>query len=198
MAELTLHILRQSLSDMALWNGMGKAINVSVNISAALLLDSEFVGQCIAAVMTSGVEASQVTFEITETSALSKLEEAAAVTRRFRDMGIRISIDDYGTGQSTLSYLRNFSAHEIKIDQSFIKSMNANDVDRVMVGSTINLAHEMELKVVAEGVEDAATLATLAEFGCDVVQGWHVGRPVDATVFAERWVALPKLSAARA
>ena len=198
MAELTLHILRQSLSDMALWNSMGKAINVSVNISAALLLDSEFVELCVAAVVDSGVEASQVTFEITETSALSKLEEAAAVTRRFRDMGIRISIDDYGTGQSTLSYLRNFSAHEIKIDQSFVKSMNANDVDRVMVGSTINLAHEMDLKVVAEGVEDAATLATLAEFGCDVVQGWHIGRPVDATVFAERWVALPKLSAARA
>ena len=136
-----------------------------------------------------------MTFEITETASLDNLDEAAVITRRIRDAGVRISIDDYGTGQSSLSYLRNFSAHEIKIDQSFIKSMLTNELDLVMVGSTVNLAHDMDLKVVAEGVEDEQTLALLADFGCDVAQGWHIGRPVDADSFTKAWVTADRAAA---
>ncbi len=188
MTDLTLHIVRQCLADIHAWNGMGKAINCSINISAALLLDRDFMAQCMQTVNDSPAPNSQVTFEITETASLDNLDEAAIITRQIRDAGVRISIDDYGTGQSSLSYLRNFSAHEIKIDQSFIKSMLTNELDLVMVGSTVNLAHDMDLKVVAEGVEDGATLALLSDFGCDVAQGWHIGRPVDAGSFTEAWV----------
>ena len=195
MTDLTLHILRQCLADIDAWNGMGKAINCSVNISAALLLDKDFMGRCMAAVNESPAPNSQMTFEITETASLDNLDEAAVITRRIRDAGVRISIDDYGTGQSSLSYLRNFSAHEIKIDQSFIKSMLTNELDLVMVGSTVNLAHDMDLKVVAEGVEDEQTLALLADFGCDVAQGWHIGRPVDADSFTKAWVTADRAAA---
>lgn len=195
MVDLTLHILRKCLSDLEMWNSMGRAINCSINISAALLRDTDFIAQCLSLVHESTAHNEQVTFEITETASLEDLEQAAAITREIHAAGIRISIDDYGTGQSSLSYLRNFSAQEIKIDQSFIKSMRQNDVDLVMVGSTINLAHDMDLKVVAEGIEDAETYALLADFGCDVAQGWHIGRPVDAASFTQQWISAKTVNA---
>lgn len=188
MTDLTYHILRLSLRDIERWNLQGSDFNCSINVSAALLLDNIFIQKCIDLIHDSPVGNHQITLEITETSALENIEEASKMLKEVSARGIRLSIDDYGTGQSTLSYLRNFSAHEIKIDQSFIKSMIENDTDRIMVGSTIDLAHSMNFKVVAEGVEDQATYDILKTFKCDVIQGWHIGRPIGADEFAKTWL----------
>lgn len=188
MSDLTLHILRQTIEDIQNWYRPNKKFKCSINVSAALLLDDNFVENCINIIDKSSIDNEQITLEITETSTLENIKFAARQLKKIRQFDIHISIDDYGTGQSTLSYLRNFSASEIKIDQSFIKSMIHNDNDRVMVSSTIDLAHSMNLQVVAEGVEDPETYDILEEFGCDVIQGWHIGKAVDAKTFADLWI----------
>lgn len=187
IADLTLHVLKTALKDTNNWARSGLIINCSVNVSAALLADEKFVSLAMDLVQRSEVPADQISFEITETAALSDLDRAKAVLQGIREIGVKLSIDDYGTGQSNLSYMQGFPADEIKIDQSFIKSMVNRDVDRVMVSSTIEMAHKMNFKVVAEGVEDLECLLLLKKFGCDVAQGWHIGKPIDAGSFLEQW-----------
>ena len=108
---------------------------------------------------------------------------------RLRDLGVNISIDDYGTGQSTLDYLKKIPANEIKIDQSFVKGIVDNRSDRLMVQSTIGLAHSLGRKVVAEGVENRDILEVLVEFDCDIAQGFAVGRPMSLESLAKRVTA---------
>ncbi len=187
ISDLTLYVLKKTLQDVSRWAENGLFMNCSVNVSAALLDDAEFIGEAITLVETGGIDSSQITFELTETAALGDLEKAKSVLNGIREIGVRLSIDDYGTGQSNLSYMQGFPADEIKIDQRFVKSMVQRDVDRVMVSSTIDMAHKMNFKVVAEGVEDEDCLALLSKFGCDVAQGWHIGKPLDAESFAQRW-----------
>lgn len=189
IADLTLHVLKTSLFDVARWASFGLKINCSVNVSAALLNDEDFVSSAIALVKNSALNMDQICFEITETAALSDLDRAKTVLQEIRKTGIKLSIDDFGTGQSNLSYMQGFPADEIKIDQSFIKLMANNDLDRVMVSSTIEMAHKMNFSVVAEGVEDLECLLLLEKFGCDVAQGWHIGKPVNADTFRDRWSA---------
>jgi EAL domain-containing protein (putative c-di-GMP-specific phosphodiesterase class I)/CHASE2 domain-containing sensor protein len=187
IADLTLHVLKTALKDTNNWARSGLIINCSVNVSAALLTDEKFVSLAMGLVQRSDVPADQISFEITETAALGDLDRAKAVLQAIREIGVKLSIDDYGTGQSNLSYMQGFPADEIKIDQSFIKSMVNRDVDRVMVSSTIEMAHKMNFKVVAEGVEDLDCLLLLKKFGCDVAQGWHIGKPIDAVSFLQQW-----------
>ena len=115
---------------------------------------------------------------------------------RLRDLGVRISIDDYGTGLSTLEYLKKIPASEIKIDQSFVKGMVDNRSDRLMVQSTISLAHSLGRKVVAEGVEQREVLDLLAEMKCDIAQGYVVGRPMSLESLSKRIATQRKRSAA--
>ena len=115
---------------------------------------------------------------------------------RLRDLGVRISIDDYGTGLSTLEYLKNIPANELKIDQSFVKGIIVNRSDRLMVQSTIGLAHSLGRKVVAEGVEQREILDVLIEMECDVAQGFAVGRPMSLESLERRIAADRKRSAA--
>lgn len=106
-----------------------------------------------------------------------------------RTMGIQISIDDYGTGQSTLSYLKRLPASELKIDQSFVRQVLSSRSDAVLIGSTIKLAHELDMRVVAEGVEDQQVLDALSHMECDIIQGYHIGRPVAIEEFRSKFVA---------
>src|SRR5690606_15746081 len=105
---------------------------------------------------------------------------AIAALESWRALGVNISIDDYGTGQSSLGYLQKLPASELKIDMSFVKTLVADPRNAIMVRSTIALAHELGLKVVAEGIEDAACLERLRDTGCDTGQGWHIGKPMTA------------------
>jgi EAL domain-containing protein (putative c-di-GMP-specific phosphodiesterase class I) len=123
-----------------------------------------------------------ITIEVTESAAMRDPERAIAALETWRQLGLNISIDDYGTGQSSLGYLQKLPATELKIDKSFIKTVAGDARNAIMVRSTIAMAHELGMKVVAEGVEDAECLALLAEIGCDTAQGWHIGKPMPAAV----------------
>jgi EAL domain-containing protein (putative c-di-GMP-specific phosphodiesterase class I) len=127
-----------------------------------------------------------LTLELTETSELVDSADSLETLARLRDLGIEISIDDYGTGLSTLDYLKKVPANEIKIDQSFVKGLCDNRSDRLMVHSTIGLAHSLGRKVVAEGVEQRDILEALTEMGCDVAQGFIVGRPMSLESLIKR------------
>jgi EAL domain-containing protein (putative c-di-GMP-specific phosphodiesterase class I) len=115
--------------------------------------------------------------EVTETSALGNGSAAEKILNDLRVLGVRLSIDDYGTGFSTLEYLKRIPASEIKIDRTFISMLHVSQSDRIMVNSTIQLAHSLGRAVVAEGVESPEILAELVRMGCDLVQGYHTGRP---------------------
>ncbi len=125
-----------------------------------------------------GVPPESLTLEVTETGILNEPARVDAVVRALRDTGVSISVDDYGTGQASLTYLKRLHVDELKIDKSFVIDMRSDSGDAIIVRSTIELAHDLGLRIVAEGVEDAATLALLRRLGSDFAQGWHIGRPM--------------------
>jgi EAL domain-containing protein (putative c-di-GMP-specific phosphodiesterase class I) len=173
-------VFRAALTDAARWHAAGHPLTVAVNVSATLLEDKAFIAWLAETLRVSPVAAEMVTVEVTESAAVKNVEDAAAALAKWRALGVAISIDDYGTGQSSLGYLQRLPANELKIDMSFIRNITKDHRDAIMVRSTIALAHQLGMKVVAEGVEDQATLDLLKELECDVAQGWLVGRPVPA------------------
>ncbi len=199
MARLTLAIVDWCLKDLASWHAAGRAISVAINISAPLFEDALFVRDLNARLGGAGPLMSFVTLEVTESAAVNQTQIAVAVLTSLRALGIRISIDDYGTGRATLAYLKAFPADEVKIDKSFVTNMRESVSDQILVRSTIELARELDFQVVGEGVEDAACLALLEEYGCDIAQGWHIDRPMSAKAFMEKWIMPgPPLSLAAA
>ncbi len=188
--ELTLYVLQNALDDLSLWSAQRSGLSCSINISAQLLGDGRFIDKAIAMVGDADIQNGHVIFEVTETAALADLELSILALERIREAGISVSIDDYGTGQSTMSYLQRLPIDEIKIDQSFIKSMITDDANRLMVKSTIELAHALNLKVVAEGIEDQLCMDMLSKLECDVGQGWHISQPVSSEVFLRSWLGL--------
>jgi EAL domain-containing protein (putative c-di-GMP-specific phosphodiesterase class I) len=144
----------------------------------------------------NSLPAERLTLELTETAALAGSGDGLDMIIRLRDLGVKISIDDYGTGLSTLEYLKKIPATEIKIDQSFVKGIIDNRSDRLMVQSTIGLVHSLGRKVVAEGVEHRDILDLLLEMECDVAQGFAIGRPMSIESLTKRLATERKRSAA--
>ncbi|SIN82159.1 EAL domain, c-di-GMP-specific phosphodiesterase class I (or its enzymatically inactive variant) [Parasphingorhabdus marina DSM 22363] len=188
IADLTLYVLDRALRDFSRFDAERPGLVCSVNISAQLLHDPDFINDAIARVGLASLDNSQVVFEVTETAALEDMEASIAALEKIRAAGIRISIDDYGTGQSTMSYLQKLPVDEIKIDQSFVRTLTTDRANALMVRSTVELAHGLGLKVVAEGIEDRECMNQLREYGCDVGQGWFVSKPVTADSFNSRWI----------
>jgi EAL domain-containing protein (putative c-di-GMP-specific phosphodiesterase class I)/CHASE2 domain-containing sensor protein len=182
--DLTLHVLRRALEDAAGWRAQGLALGIAVNVSATLLRDPAFADVIGGEIAAAGIPAECVTLEVTESAAMKDSEAGIAALNSWRALGVQVSIDDYGTGQSSLAYLQTLPATELKIDKSFVTDLATNTRNAIMVRSTIALAHELGMKVVAEGIEDAACLARLADMGCDTGQGWHIGKPMPAADFA--------------
>jgi EAL domain-containing protein (putative c-di-GMP-specific phosphodiesterase class I) len=180
--QLTLLVLRKAICQAREWREEGQERPVSVNLSAANLLDTDLVRDVTSILENEGVDASQLGLEITETTIMTDPKQALTTLRELDALGIRLSIDDFGTGYSSLAYLRRLPIHEIKIDQSFILHLARNDADAKIVRSTIDLAHSLGFSVVAEGVEDQHTLELLAAYGCDLVQGFHLCRPQPAAL----------------
>jgi EAL domain-containing protein (putative c-di-GMP-specific phosphodiesterase class I)/CHASE2 domain-containing sensor protein len=180
--DLTAHVLSHALEDALLWDAAGYPIGVAVNVSATLLADHEFIETVGLTLQSSALAAGRVTIEITESAAMNSPERAIAALESWRALGVNISIDDYGTGQSSLGYLQKLPATELKIDKSFVQTIGSDHRNAIMVRSTIALAHELGMKVVAEGIEDEGCLQLLTEMGCDTGQGYHISRPVAADV----------------
>jgi EAL domain-containing protein (putative c-di-GMP-specific phosphodiesterase class I)/CHASE2 domain-containing sensor protein len=156
----------------------GIDFDIAVNLSARMLNDRRLPAKVAAILDRHGLPAERLTLELTETAAVAGSGNGIDLLAGLRDLGIKISIDDYGTGLSTLEYLKKIPASEIKIDQSFVKSMRDNRSDLIMVQSTIALAHSLGRTVVAEGVEDTQSLEQLSMLKCDIAQGFIVGRPM--------------------
>ena len=174
--EITRFVLRRTIADCLAARKAGLPLAVSINVSAADLGQSDFAEEIIWMVSGAGLNPADLTLEITESSIIRSKKTALQVLGALRDHGFRLSVDDYGTGQSTLTYLKTLPVHELKIDKSFVTAMADSEGDRIMVQSTIDLAHALGLTVVAEGVEDVDTVKRLAEFHCDYAQGYFVGR----------------------
>jgi EAL domain-containing protein (putative c-di-GMP-specific phosphodiesterase class I) len=186
IGKLTSFVLEQAVSAAAMLNRRSGHFSVAVNLSGKLLSDKALVARVASLLDRYGVEPHHLTLELTESAAISQGGQALDALGQLRDLGVVISIDDYGTGLSTLEYLRKIPASEIKIDQSFVKGMVDNRSDRLMVQSTIALAHSLGRRVVAEGVEDRDILELLRELDCDIGQGFVIGRPMNLDTLKRR------------
>lgn len=175
---ITRWVLAHAIAQCAQWRSDGIAMNVSINISARDLMDNELPDRFSALLAEHGCAARWISLEITESAILDDPGHAIENLQRLNLLGCKIAIDDYGTGYSSLAYLRRLPLHELKIDKSFVMGMATDPIDAVIVRSTIDLAHNMGLPVVAEGVEDEATLERLRALGCDMVQGYLISRPL--------------------
>lgn len=176
--NLTQWVLEKALQQQACWRETGADINVSVNLSAYDLRDTslpETVSELLAATTASP---EKLTLEVTESAMMSDLGNATVLLSRIKEMGVGIAIDDFGTGFSSLSYLKKLPVRELKIDKSFVINMNHDESDAMIVRSTIDLAHNLGLIVVAEGVENQAVLERLQALGCDLIQGYHLCHPL--------------------
>jgi EAL domain-containing protein (putative c-di-GMP-specific phosphodiesterase class I)/CHASE2 domain-containing sensor protein len=183
--DLTFHVLHQALDDALAWERSGHPIGVAVNVSATLLADHEFIEDVGRILESHALPISRVTIEVTESAAMDRPEQAIAALASWRALGVGISIDDYGTGQSSLGYLQKLPATELKIDKSFVQTIVTDSRNAIMVRSTVELAHQLGMKTVAEGIEDEACLQLLGEMGCDTGQGYHIGRPMPAAALGE-------------
>ena len=181
---LTSEVLRISLAQTRAWLDEGWSVPVAVNISARSLFDEDFPAEVACQLAAVGVPAAMLSLELTESAIMTDPVRALGVLRSLDDMGVSLSIDDFGTGYSSMSYLKNLPVRELKIDRSFVMGMASDDSDVVLVQSAVDLGHNLGLHVVAEGVEDASTQVALAAMGCDLVQGYHVRRPVEAAELA--------------
>lgn len=175
--RLTYFVLDKALEAAAQINREGRHFTIAVNLSVLLLTDDKLVDNVDALIRKHGIQPELLTLEVTETSTLGDAEEALETLQRIANRGINLSIDDYGTGFSTLEYLKRIPASELKIDRSFISMLHKSQSDRIMVNSTIQLAHSLGRTVVAEGVENEEILNELVEMRCDLVQGYHIARP---------------------
>ncbi len=181
IVELTRWVLVKAIDDQAWLRAIGGENVISVNVSARALADWAFCAEAIERIKQARAS---LCLEITETAIIEDPAAAIAAIAKFREAGVRISIDDYGAGLSSLSYLRQIDADELKLDKGLISELRINARDRLILKSTIDLAHGLGMSVVSEGVEDEATRALLADLGCDCVQGYLVSRPVPLAEFA--------------
>jgi diguanylate cyclase (GGDEF)-like protein len=176
--RLTEVVLAEGLRRCRQWADADRPLSIAVNLSARTLLDSRFPDLVHQMLKQYRVPAAQVTFEISEPGMLGDIERALPTMFRLRDLGIRLSVDDFGTGASSLSYLRQLPVHEVKIDNSFVQGMATDSGDLAIVRAVISLSREFGLTVVAEGVESELTLDLLEEMGCEIGQGYLFSRPL--------------------
>jgi diguanylate cyclase (GGDEF)-like protein len=185
---LTSWVIEESMRQLAEWARRGLHVQLSVNISADDLLSSDLADRVSGLLKLYRVPAEQLIFEITESAVMREPENALKVLNRLRECGISLSVDDFGTGYSSLAHLKRLPVQELKIDQSFVRNLDETSEDAVIVRSTIEMSHNLGLKVVAEGVEYEHSLRLLERWHCDTAQGYLISRPLTAVAF-EAWIA---------
>jgi diguanylate cyclase (GGDEF)-like protein len=181
--KLTTYVLDLALAQARSWRDAGHEIPVAVNLSTRCLLDQGLPGQVARLLARYGLPADLLRLEITESAIMADPTRAIGVLQSLAKEGVRLSIDDFGTGYSSMTYLKRLPVDELKVDRSFVTDMRTTQGDVQLVRSVIDLGHTLGLQVVAEGVEDADTLTALRELGCDIAQGYHLGRPMPAALF---------------
>ena len=177
---LTLVVLEIALDQAVVWQAKGRALTIAVNLSASSMVDTDLPDQVAAMLAARGLPTSALQLEITEEFLMGDRDRARSVLTRLRGHGIHISVDDFGTGYSSLSYLRDLPIDELKLDRSFILPMVDDPRAAALVASTITFAHGLDLRIVAEGVENDIAYAELTRLGCDQAQGYYLCGPVPA------------------
>lgn len=177
---LTRYVIDAAVRECCEWRRAGHDLQISVNLSARDLQDEYLPYQVLQILNEHGLEARYLTLEITENSIMENLHHAISVLECLRDIGVRISMDDFGTGHSSLAQLRDIPLHELKIDKSFVIPMSDSEHNETIVKTTVSLAHSMNLHVVAEGVEDIETVRRIAATGCEQAQGYFFSKPIPA------------------
>jgi predicted signal transduction protein with EAL and GGDEF domain len=186
MRPLTRWVLDRAAAEARTWERAGRPIPVAVNVSARSLHNERIVEDVEEVLIAHALPTQQLIVEVTESAVMSDEGRAAEVLTSLADRGVTVAIDDFGTGYSSLGLLRKLPVHELKIDKSFVMGMKGDTgEDTAIVRSTADLAHNLRLNVVAEGVEDQWTLDLLASFGCDQAQGYHISRPMPGADFGE-------------
>jgi diguanylate cyclase (GGDEF)-like protein len=186
---LTVQVLDLALGQVRAWCDAGHHLPVSVNVPARSLADAEFPGTVDAALRRHDVPPEMLVLEITETALIVDPHRANETLTELRARGVHISIDDFGTGYSSISHLRDMPPHELKIDRSLVATMCADPRDGQIVRAVVDLAKNLQLRVVAEGVEDESAMRALSALGCDEAQGYHISRPLPAHEFTQ-WLTL--------
>jgi diguanylate cyclase (GGDEF)-like protein len=187
IGPLTQWVLKTAMGQLASLRAQGHVVTMAVNLSARNLHDMELPGIIQNLLAESGVASEHLTLEITESAVMANPSDGLAILTELDRMGVTLAIDDFGTGYSSLAYLKRLPVDELKIDKSFVMDMEENESDAVIVRSTIDLAHNLGLKVIAEGVETHGVWDTLTVLGCDRSQGYYMGRPM-AVEKLEAWL----------
>ena len=195
IATLGHQVLVKAVRQTAEWSHMAvpgqDPLSIAVNVSARQLTDRNYVENLRLELETVGLAPSQLAIELTESALIEGNPTTEASLQELRNLGIRIGLDDFGTGFSSLAYLKRFPISFLKIDRSFVNGLGTDENDSAIVRATIALAHGLSLTVVAEGVETADQLEQLAALGCDHVQGYLFSKPIDPTEFVQflgkRW-----------
>ncbi|MCY1273688.1 diguanylate cyclase (GGDEF) domain protein [compost metagenome] len=180
---LTHWVLAAAVRESYVWHGSGRAVPIAINLSSHDLRDPQLMDRVMDSLATWGGSPDWIQFELTESCIMEDLSAAQIVLERLREGGFKIFIDDFGTGYSSLSYLRKLSVDYIKIDQSFVMDLDANDESAAIVRSIIELAHSLGLEVVAEGVESKSAMEMLDSWGCEEAQGYCISKPISGCDF---------------
>jgi len=189
ISEVGLWVLISSCVQVKSWLDKGyEAMPVSVNLSGRQLENGDITGQVAHVLSESGLDPSYLELEITESIIMKHPEEVISILHQLKAMGVKLSIDDFGTGYSSLNYLRKFPIDLLKIDKAFVRDIETNNEDRLIVKGIIALAKSLNLEVLAEGVETAEQLKLLKEEGCDYIQGYYISKPVNCKEFAQQFL----------
>ncbi|WP_394229552.1 EAL domain-containing protein [Shewanella colwelliana] len=188
MNALTRWVINSALTQYLAWQAQGVNLAIAVNISAENLKDGGFCDYVLQAIRDKKVPIEALTLEITEDAVVADPDNAIKQLSLLKQHGLKLSIDDYGTGYSSLAQLKQLPVDELKIDKSFVQNLMVNSDDQIIVNSTLQLAHNLGLRVVAEGIENQATLNWLTERGCEMGQGFYLSKPIDAQALTT-WLA---------
>jgi len=186
ISEITVWVAKEAVHQCKVWDSAGIRVNIAINVSTRNLYDTNFVEMFETVCSQNQLDPSRITVEVTESAVMSQPELAIERLTELRNIGFRISLDDFGTGYSSLSYLKHIPAHELKLDRSFVVNVCHDSSDERLVRAVIDLARDMGISTVAEGVETEDVALRLSELGCDKVQGYFYSRPLDSLAF-EQW-----------
>jgi EAL domain-containing protein (putative c-di-GMP-specific phosphodiesterase class I) len=188
--RVTNTVLRKALEELATWGALGHSLSISVNITPTDLCDTNLPATLMELLTATGTPPSALTLEITESGVMSDPARCLAVLDALAAHGIRLSLDDFGTGHSSLAYLERLPVHELKIDRSFVRRLEHQGSDSKVVQATVALAHDLGLVVVAEGVESKLAWSQVTQLGCELIQGYAFARPMSGPDFTAWLVAM--------
>jgi len=186
--EVTRWVIPEAMRQCGVWLAEGVSLSVSINVSTRDLLDRELPGIFVSATRAYGVPLDLVIVEVTESALMEDPQRVHEIMRELKQLGLRLAIDDYGTGYSSLAYIQRLQCDELKVDRAFVTHISGRDKDAAIVRSTIDLGHSLGLTVVAEGVEDAEAIDVLRQLGCDLGQGFGICRPLPPDQLTD-WIA---------